>query len=138
LPEQELDLEELCEANPLYLVLKVREAYLDSSRDCVRLVANPSQDYAWIHGGVHGGYISALTILASELAASSSVGGDVLLVGVESSIIFLRQVEVPNVIEVQSCVSYRTQRIIGVESSVRCGGHEIAKGITMFLVEERG
>ena len=136
--ERRAEVEELSESNPMYTLLGVREAYVDPDRGCGRLVAQPSPEAAWPHGGVHGGYLAALSLLSSEFVASSVVGGDALLVGVESSIIFLRQAEAHEVFETRSCVSYRTTRIIGVETSIVCGGEEVAKGIAMFLVEERG
>lgn len=136
--EHEVSVEELSESNPMYSMLGVREAYVDTERGCGRLIAHPSPEVAWVHGGVHGAYLSALSILASELVASSTVGGDTLLVGVESSIIYLRQIEAPSVIEAHACVAYRTERIIGIETTLRSGASEVAKGITMFLVEERG
>lgn len=116
----------------------IREVVRDEKKSCVNLVLEPNPDVLTYHGEPHGGYISLITMVAAELAATNLLRGEEMLVVVNHNVNFLKHVEVYNQeIEVESCVLSKGERIIYIETCIRCRGEDIAQAITSFIAEKR-
>lgn len=120
-------------------ILGVHEVIRDERRGCVKIILEPNPEVLTIHGEPHGGYISLITIISAEIAATNLLHEEEFLVVINHNVNFLRHVEAyEQELEIDSCVLSRGERIIYIETYVRCRGEDIAQAITSFTAEKHG
>lgn len=129
---------DILDAIPIALrnIMNIREISKNERKSCLNVILEPNPDALSIHGEIHGGYVSMITMVMAELAATALLHEAEALVVVNHSINFLRHVEVLDEIEVESCVLSRGERIIYIETNIRCKEEDVAQAITSFIVEK--
>jgi acyl-coenzyme A thioesterase PaaI-like protein len=131
---------ELIESIPTLIkdTMGIKEIARNERKGCVTLILEPSPDVLTYHGEPHGGYISLISMVSAELAATSLLKEEEVLVVVNHNVNFLKHVEVYNQeIDVESCVLSKGERIIYIETKVRGRGEDIAQALTSFIAEKR-
>ncbi len=130
--------EEIMDRFPALLTkgLNVKEINYRDTEKCVDLVIEFSLDMASASGLIHGSVLAAAMIMSSEIAASYAVKEGEYLIAVSTSLNFLRQPETIADLEITSCVSSRTDRVILVDVEARFSGTTVAKGSTLFIAEQ--
>jgi acyl-coenzyme A thioesterase PaaI-like protein len=131
---------ELIESIPTLIkdTMGIKEIARNERKGCVTLILEPSPDVLTYHGEPHGGYISLISMVSAELAATSLLKEEEVLVVVNHNVNFLKHVEVYNQeIDVESCVLSKGERIIYIETKVRSRGEDIAQALTSFIAEKR-
>jgi acyl-coenzyme A thioesterase PaaI-like protein len=131
---------ELIESIPTLIkdTMGIKEIARNERKGCVTLILEPSPDVLTYHGEPHGGYISLISMVSAELAATSLLKEEEALVVVNHNVNFLKHVEVYNQeIDVESCVLSKGERIIYIETKVRGRGEDIAQALTSFIAEKR-
>lgn len=129
---------EISETIPIALrnIMNVREISRDEKRGCLSISLELNPDLLTVHGEVHGGYISMITMVIAELIATTLLREAEALVVVNHDVNFLRHVEVFDEIEVEGCVLSKGERIMYIETHVRYRDEDIAQAITSFIVEK--
>lgn len=117
-------------------LMNVREVVRDERKGCHRVVLEPNLDILTIHGELHGGYISAITMIAAEVAAATLLSEEEALVVIGHNISFLKHAEAVNEVELESCVVSKGEKVIHIETRVRVDTEEIARSITSFIAEK--
>lgn len=116
-------------------LVSIREMVKDEKKKCVRFLLDLNPDVLTIHGELHGGYISMATLVAAEIAATTLLSnGEMALVAINHHVNFLKHVEAFEEVEMESCVVSKGERLVYIETSIRCGD-EVARSITSFIVE---
>jgi acyl-coenzyme A thioesterase PaaI-like protein len=119
-------------------IMNIREIIRDEKRGCITLILDPSPDVLTYHGEPHGGYISLISMVGAELAATHLLKEEEILVVINHTVNFLKHVEVYNQeVDIESCVLSKGERVIYIETKVRCRGEDIAQALTSFITEKR-
>lgn len=130
----DIDLDLLPES--LKEALKIREHREDRKNKCTNIVLETTPQLFNSHGNIHGSYIAMLTLTAAENAAKLTIEDDEFLVAISHSINFLKQPEVFGDIELESCITSRSDRIVHVNTFLRCLDTDIASSTTIFVIEK--
>lgn len=117
-------------------IMNIQELFKDEKKGCIKITLEPNPDTLTIHGEIHGGYISMLTMVAAELVATSILSEEEALVVANHNISFLKHVEAFDEIEVESCIVSRGERIIHIETRIKCKEEEVSRSITSFIAEK--
>lgn len=130
----DVELEFLIE--PLRNTLRVREYREDKKNRCIHLVLEPAPLLLNSHGNIHGSYIAMLTLTAAENTARLAVGEDEYMVAINHSVYFLKQPDTLGDIELDSCITSRSDRIMHVNTYLRCMDTDVANSTTIFVTEK--
>lgn len=118
-------------------LMNIREIFKDEKNNCLRIVLESNPEVLTIHGEPHGGYLSMITMIAAEIAATSLLTEEGVLVFINHSLNFLKHVEAyDQELEINSCILSRGERIIYIETYVRCKGEDITQAISSFIAEK--
>ena len=117
-------------------LLKIREYREDKKSNCIYLTLEFTPLMLNSHGNIHGSYIAVLSITAAETAAKLTISEEEVLMAVSHSINFLKQPEILNDIELESCVTSRSDRIVHVSTFLRSLDTDIANSATVFVIEK--
>ncbi len=117
-------------------ILKIKEHREDKKNRCSYITVEAVPLLFNNHGNIHGSYIAMLTLTAAENAARLTINEDEYLVAISHSINFLKQPETLGDIELESCITSRSDRIIHVNTFLRCLDADVANSTTIFVVEK--
>jgi len=121
---------------PLKEILKIKEHKEDKKSKCIYITLEPTPLMLNSHGNIHGSYIAMLSITAAENIAKLIINEEEFLVAINHSVNFLKQPETFGDIEIESCITNRSDRIIHVNTYLRCLDTDIANSTTIFVVEK--
>lgn len=118
-------------------LINLREILKDEKNKCLSMVLESNPEVLTIHGEPHGGYLSMITMIAAEITATSLLTEEEVLVFVNHSINFLKHIEVYDQdLEINSCILSKGERLVYIETYVRCKGEDIAHAISSFIAEK--
>lgn len=117
-------------------LLKIRDYREQHREKCISITLDVDPEVIDVRGNIHGSFIALATIVAAENAAKMSIHEDEFLVAVNHSVNFLKQPESLSEIEISSCVSNRTDRLIYVTTTMSSLDTDIANSITIFIAEK--
>ncbi len=117
-------------------LLKIRDYREQQKEKCINITLDVDPEIIDARGNIHGSFIALATIVAAENAAKMSIHEDEFLVAVNHSVNFMRQPESLGEIEISSCISNRTNRLIYVTTTMSSLDTDIANSITIFIAEK--
>ncbi|HID80479.1 MAG TPA: hypothetical protein EYP48_02040 [Ignisphaera sp.] len=117
-------------------VFKIRGVKINESRSCTTLTIEFSPEMLDDYGYIHGSIISTLNIIGAESAARFNIRDGEVLIVVNANLNFIKQPEVFDDLEVESCIVTRTDRLILVSTVIRCGESDIGRGSVLFVIEK--
>lgn len=118
-------------------LINIREIFKDEKNNCLRIILESNPEVLTIYGELHGGYLSMITMISAEIAATSLLTEEEVLVFINHSLNFLKHVEAyDQELEVSSCILSKGERVIYIETYVRCKDEDIAQAISSFIAEK--